>query len=902
MKKYVNILFAAAVAALALVSCAKEQEVAPGTPDAEDCYGVYFPKQDVIEEMQVLDPTQEKEVIIKVARGVSDGALTIKPTVSLSEITANGLVDGDVSLFTVPDIVFEDGQAETDLKIVFPNVEEGKQYSLHLAIEGDQYTSKYSSKLNSCDYKLMCVAYQDFLNPKTKERAKITFTHGWWGEKRTAYIKYYEVDGIRHCVTYDEALVGTTTNGSHEEKGGFWGVDPNQHLEFLWYQVDEKECSECGEKHPHTIPAGYDPAPEGGELMTFVEYQKFQLFDGQPETYVVDYYGYQRMGGYAKPFLHFIEANELFNNACYYDKNGGFYFWVLGYNNISNRNSGWSFPKDYDIIGIAEGFTRADYTLKLEAGISEYDEESTANVVPVSFKIGPDVDKVGYTILEGIASGAAIDAEVAAIAKDTIDFKYATFVEAKGESFIDKIELDKTGIYTLVAVGLDAKKKAQSNASINFKYILADDPDAVIVNVSASTTEAYVSKGYNPDVSLAYTISGAGVTGVIPMFYTQAQVEAQGGIEKLVSDLKADPNYFYDLLKDEEFTGALSATDLASVNDNGYTDIFTSGVTPGTTYYVVVWATNGYGTEVAYDTMTTTGDPLPIYINYASADWNKEYELADASAWCGTWNLYGIDYNLGGSLRSYLGKVNISMSSTPAAGPDSEGLYDEYVDVKGLFGSFSWLEEHGITGFDDTYEMDVYGGAMYTFTNALKNDIFEDCTVYLYSKGEGSYGWDYATAYWTCFIPVADGYYAFVDNKYGASYNFCGLGVHSAENGWLNRVSDQLLVDPAKDENGLAPKSIQHAINAAKSSFSECVIKAEDMGLTGKEAARAAIKAYMKGYDMKRHIITPAGVQGLAPVTSVRRVAAKHSISLKPVKSAKEDLSLEQFDMRKKMK
>ena len=898
MKKYVNILFAAAVATLALVSCAKEQEVAPGTPDAEDCYGVYFPKQDVIEEMQVLDPTQAKEVIIKVARGVSDGALTIKPTVSLSEITANGLVDGDVSLFTVPDIVFEDGQAETDLKIVFPNVKEGIQYSLHLAVEGDQYTSKYSSKLNSCDYKLMCVAYQDFVIPETDTPAKVTFTHGWWGETHTAYIKYYEVDGIRHCQTYGEELVG-----EGNKNGGFWGMGEDQHLTFLWYREDDPDCSEGDGKHPHTIPAGYEPAPEGAELITFDGYQIFDFGWSSGMPTVVDYYYYQLQGGYTRPYLHFLAANSLYDNASYYDGNGGFFFWILGYNTNANRGSGWAFPQDYDIIGIAEGFTRADYTLKLDAGISEYDEESTANVVPMSFEIGPDVDKVGYTVLKGIASGAAIDAEVAAIAKDAVDSKYATFVEAKGESFVDKIELDETGIYTLVAVGLDAKKKAQSNASINFKYILADDPDAVIVNVSASTTEAYVSKGYNPDASLAYTISGAGVTGVIPMFYTQAQVEAKGGIEKLVSELKADPNYFYDLLKDEEFTGALSATDLASVNDNGYTDIFASGVTPGTTYYVVVWATNGYGTEVAYDTMTTTGDPLPIYINYAYADLNKEYELADASAWCGTWNLYGIDYDLGGSLRSYLGKVNISMSSTPAAGPDSEGLYDEYVDVKGLFGSFSWLEKYGITGFDDTYEMDVYGGAMYTFTNALKNDIFEDCTVYLYSKGQGTYGWDYATAYWTCFIPVADGYYAFVDNKYGASYNFCGLGVNSAENGWLNRVSDQLLVDPAKDENGLAPKSIQHAINAAKSSFSECVIKAEDMGLTGKEAARAAIKAYMKGYDMKRHVITPSGVQGLAPVTSVvRRVAAKHSISLKPVKSAKEDLSLEQFDMRKKMK
>ena len=245
MKKYINILFAAAVSALALVSCVKEQEVKPGTPDAEDCQGVYFPKQDVIEETQIFDPTQEKVAIIKVARGVSEGALTIVPKVSLSEITSAGTVDGDVALFTVSDIVFEDGQTETEIEIEFPEVKEGVQYSLHLAVEGDQYTSKYSSKVNTCDFKVMCVAYQDFLNPVTKERAKITFTLGWWEEKRTAYIKYYEVDGIRYCETYDEALVGTVTNGEHEEKGGFWGVDPNQHLHFMWYLQDDEECSDC---------------------------------------------------------------------------------------------------------------------------------------------------------------------------------------------------------------------------------------------------------------------------------------------------------------------------------------------------------------------------------------------------------------------------------------------------------------------------------------------------------------------------------------------------------------------------------------------------------------------------------------------------------------------------------
>lgn len=898
MKKYINILFAAAVSALALVSCVKEQEVKPGTPDAEDCQGVYFPKQDVIEETQIFDPTQEKVAIIKVARGVSEGALTLAPKVSLSEITSAGTVDGDVSLFTVSDIVFEDGQTETEIEIEFPEVKEGVQYSLHLAVEGDQYTSKYSSKVNTCDLKVMCVAYQDFLNPLTEKPAKVTFKQGWWGEVHTAYIKYYEVDGIRYCQTYGEELVGEGST-----KGGFWGMGEDQHLTFLWYRVDDPECSDCGEKHSHTIPAGYDPAPEGAEVMTFDGYQEFDFGWSSGKPVVVDYYYYQLEGGYARPYLHFLDANSLYDNASYYDGNGGFYFWILGYNTVANRGSGWAFPQDYDIIGIAEGFTRADYSLSLDFGLTEYNKEADANVVPISFKVGADVDKVGYTILDGIASGAAIDAEVAAIAKDTVDFKYATYVEAKGKSFTDNIALEESGIYTLVAVGLDTLKKTQSYASINFKYQTAEDTDAVIVKVSASTAEAYASKGYSSDNSIAYTISGAGVSAVIPMVYSLAQAEKEGGIDKLVSAMKAAPNTFFDMLKDEDFTGMLSAEALASVNDNGYTDLYTNGVTPGTKYYVIVWATNGYSTDVVYDSMTTTGDPLPIYSTYTAADWDENYELANAEAWCGTWNLYGLDYDLGGSLRSYLGKVTISMSDTPAAGPDDYGLYDEYVDVKGLFGDFSWLEKYGIVGFDDTFEMDVYGGAMYSCSNVLKNDnIFEDCTVYLYSKGQGSYGWDYAQNYWACFIPVADGYYALVDgSQYAAAYNFCGFGVRSAENGWLNRVSEQLLVDPAKDDNGLAPKSIQHAINAARTNFSECVIKAENSGLTGKKAARAAVDTYMKSYSTKMHAITPAGVEGLAPVTRVHRVAANHTVSFMVVKCSKENPTLVEFGMSKKM-
>ena len=118
--------------------------------------------------------------------------------------------------------------------------------------------------------------------------------------------------------------------------------------------------------------------------------------------------------------------------------------------------------------------------------------------------------------------------------------------------------------------------------------------------------------------------------------------------------------------------------------------------------------------------------------------------------------------------------------------------------------------------------MDVYAGVMYTCTNQILDED-DNFTVYLYSKGQGTWGWDYANAYWTCFIPVMDGYYAFVDVKYGASYNFTGLGLYHEENGWYAKISDQLLVDPAKDDNGLAPKSIDTAVRFAKERFDQAV-------------------------------------------------------------------------------
>jgi len=339
------------------------------------------------------------------------------------------------------------------------------------------------------------------------------------------------------------------------------------------------------------------------------------------------------------------------------------------------------------------------------------------------------------------------------------------------------------------------------------------------------------------------------------------------------------------------------------VNDKGYTDIYSSGVTPGTLYYVVVWACNGYDVAVKYATTSTTGDPLPVYQTFSVSDYDENYELEDASKWLGTWNLYGIDGSSTSTLRSYLGKAVITASDTPAAGPDDYGLYDEYVYVSGLFGDVSWLASYGIVGFDDRFEMDVYAGVMYSCNNTLvKDDIFGDCTVYLYSKGQGSYGWDYASNYWSAFIPVMDGYYALVDTQYGDSYNFVGFGLYSGGSGWIAQVSDQLLVDPAKDDSGLAKSTIKKSIDLAKGRIEKCMMKSEELGLTGKAAVRAAIARYMEEFKADNHYITPEGVQGLKPIVSIKRVEANHNISFADRTTAKDNISPSEYNNRKHIK
>ena len=867
----------AAVAFTGLVSCQPEENFKPGKPDNAQCVGVYFPKQDVTSEQQIFSPLDVKHDSIQVSRSDDEDSLKVTLQVSLSYTDAKGVTHpADSNFFKVSEVEFEPGQSDSWVYLDFDDAVEGVAYSLHLSVVGETISSNYSSNLKACDYKVLCVKYIDFVNPKDSTKAaKVTFYQDWWGEVHTGYIKYYEVAGVRHCVTYDEAidtaacLADGKTPGVDWGAEGFWGTGKNVHLEFDWYVEDE--VTEDGETYSHKNSEGYD-------IITLPIQPVFLHSGYGAVVYFID--EFQWDGTYESPLLFEKENSGLLS---WYDGNGGFYFVSRSYYMFGIGGWGGSNP---DVEGIAEGFTRSDYTLKLDAGITQQDSNGD-NVVPVAFDLGVDVDKVGYTISKGSLSAAQVTKEAAAIAKDTISYSYAHYVDAQGVSFSDSVSVAETGIYTLVAVALDTAKKARSNASVTFRYLAATDANPVVLTVGAGSSEKYASRGYSPETSFEISIAGSGITGAIPMVYTQAEVEAKGGIGAVIGGLLAKPNDFYSILKDEDYADAcLSASQLAEVNDRGYVDIYSYGVTPGTQYYFLVWATNGYDYTVDGAMVTTAGDPLPIYQKFTYE--SRKDDLIDgknASDFYGTYNLYAVDMNSTATLRSYMGKAKLAAFDEAKYGPIEAPALGEYAQISGLA-----CGKSAGAGFDDTVVLDFCENPYASYDIYDKKGFFvanhsitADSTsaqVFYYSKWNQKV---YYAAYNMVGYPVMDGYIAFVAESDDEGYVDPNLYFYNEPAEFSARFKDYLLVDPAKDNNGLAPKTLSKSVAAAKKNAALKGNRVE----TREGARLSKLDRIKKSVNRNSHVATLEGVKGLQASAAVVRVKASHNVSKAAPKTTK---------------
>ena len=549
---------------LVTVSCVEEYQYEKGEADVDGCYGVYFPVQEATGD-HTYDPSMPTEMTFTVARTKAEGAITVP-----IEFT-----ESHEGIFEVPAAVFADGQTETAVTVTFPTSENGVKYELHLGINDPQYASKYQDGATQVDFSVLRVEWKYFLNPQTGEPAKFTFNQGWWDETHTGYVKYYEVNGVRTCQT-----VTDPTDYDGEMGYGFWGTGAAEgegELNFKWYDAVNAEGKQIVELPVNFVY--YHPS-YAADVNVYDWYTYFTIVNPQAALAGVDYITFvQKYGG------SYITS--------YYD-NGGFYFATAYYYMIGV--GGWQIDA-YEVTAEAEGFTRVDYTFGVE---TDYTVEGS---VPVTFELGADITKVNYVVAAGTFGPAALEELTASVAAGTAENIQAIteegmFVQDDTKYASVNVTCPATGEYTLVAVGFDNEGNAQASTSTVFDYVAADDStyDVEFEVIVEDTPARYEAEGLTKLNSFAFTVYGGnGATEAHVAIYETATVNK-------------DPEAVVNAVRAAEST-ALGEEDLAAFNSvEGYSDVV-SGLKDGVSYTVVVWATNGMQTKVAFTEYVTEKNP-----------------------------------------------------------------------------------------------------------------------------------------------------------------------------------------------------------------------------------------------------------------------------------------------------
>lgn len=565
--KFWKYILTLAVLTFGAVSCVEEAAYVEGEPDLEGCYGVYFPAQEATGS-HTFDPSMDRTISFTVARKDSKGEITVPV-----EVTAS--TEG---VFSVGELKFADGQSETTLTVDFPNAETGVTYSLSLGVTNPQYASKYVDGDSFIDFSVLIVSWEYFLNPKTGEKAKFTFNQTWWGEVHTGYVKYYDVNGVRTCVTetdpltYDDGSVGY----------GFWGTGAKEgegEITFTWYT----NVFDTNGKQAVALPVTdvfENPSYDGAMVKAYDYYTYWTVLNPQAALQGVD-------------FPTFVQKYSGNYPVSIYDGNGGFMFYIEYY--YMDGIGGWKIDA-YDVELLADGFTRVDYSLKVE------DDYTVNGTHPVYFTAGPDVANIKYVASEGELNAVQIEGVVAGVvdgtAENVAEIKDFVVDEETGEKAAAAgVKFEKSGKYTVVAVAYDAEGNTQNTASVAIDYVAADDDSYdVSVNVFTEPVPArYEAEGHTAFNSFSFTIyGGTELTDVKMNIFKTADVE-KAGVDDVVASVRSVDSVTEDVLADINTTA-------------GYTTLAT-GLSDGTSYTVVVWGTNGYQTVTATAEFTTEKNP-----------------------------------------------------------------------------------------------------------------------------------------------------------------------------------------------------------------------------------------------------------------------------------------------------
>lgn len=661
--------------------------------------------------------------------------IQVNRTNASGDITVPIVVKQDEEVFEFGTLSFENGEEETELLVKFPKMTElNKEYSCTVSVEDPAYAKLYGTTTTDLTFTVSRVKWNDleYTDPKT-------------GEK------------ITEATYVDDVLSTFFSVGNPAIK-----VKAQEHSQIPgYYRIESPYC----EKYPYNDPGDWDDSKQY-YLYFHAEDPDFVWIPRQ-ETGLD--WGYGNVAIWSDAGWNIENDGKTLAEAKQLGNGGTLFKGVIKFPakailmNMPNYSSSWYFANNNGAFRlILPGGVETDYSWSIEqSGLSE------DGIIPVNVTLGADIASVKYKTYEGAVTGEDLDAALAEVKEDT---NLSTVTETSTL----ELSFEKSGVYTLIAAASDADGGDQGAKAITLYYLAEGDEAPVSVEARLQNISLEdLSEGVSAENNLSFMIKGENLT------------EVKCGVFKLM-DVNAD---YEGVLEELEGMDSVDDKILSKINGNGYVGTV-SGLIPGTEFILFVWATNGYEETLVHSTtVTTAGDPLPIYQSFDFDSYDDEFEPTSQDDIIGTWNYYGIEYfsNKSG-VREYMGKVTISDSETTDEGPDEDGLLDEYVSINGLSGGL-------IKGLpDDSMEADLYGGILYF---PIKNKDASGVNVYTMT----STGSAYNSTYNSGFIPVMDGYYAFVHMPNANDYT--GIAWYSG--GFLGWYYDLLLVKPEVDNNGKAP-------------------------------------------------------------------------------------------------